>query len=75
MALLVGVLDMGGNAFYVLASQAGRLDVAATLASLYPVTTVLLAIAVLRERVTGGHALGILAAGAAIALITSGTAA
>lgn len=75
MALLVGVLDMGGNAFYVLASQAGRLDVAATLASLYPVTTVLLAILVLRERVTGGHALGILAAGAAIALITSGTAA
>jgi drug/metabolite transporter (DMT)-like permease len=75
IALLVGVFDMGGNALYVLASQAGRLDVAATLSSLYPVTTIVLAIVLLDERLTGGHALGIVAAGVAIALITSGTAA
>jgi drug/metabolite transporter (DMT)-like permease len=75
IALLVGVFDMGGNALYVLASQAGRLDVAATLSSLYPVTTIVLAIILLDERLTGGHALGIVAAGVAIALITSGTAA
>ena len=73
VALGVGIADMGGNGLYVLATQAGRLDIAATLSSLYPVTTVLLAILVLGERLSRSHAVGILAAGAAIALITSGT--
>lgn len=73
VALAVGVADMGGNGLYVLATQAGRLDVAATLSSLYPVTTVLLAIVLLGERLSRSHAIGIVAAGAAIALITSGT--
>ena len=53
-------------------TQAGRLDVAATLSSLYPVTTILLAIALLGERVTRSHAAGILAAMAGIALIGAG---
>lgn len=73
LALGIGVADMGGNGLYVLATQAGRLDIAATLSSLYPVTTVLLAILLLGERLSRSHAAGILAAGAAIALITSGT--
>jgi drug/metabolite transporter (DMT)-like permease len=67
-----GVFDMAGNAFYVLATQAGRLDVAATLSSLYPVTTILLAMAFLGERVTRSHALGIAVAMAAIVLISTG---
>jgi drug/metabolite transporter (DMT)-like permease len=67
-----GFFDMGGNAFYVLATQAGRLDVAATLSSLYPVTTIVLAVAFLGERVTRSHAIGIAAAVAAIALIGAG---
>jgi drug/metabolite transporter (DMT)-like permease len=74
IVLLVGVFDMAGNALYVLATQAGRLDVAATLSSLYPVTTILLAVAFLGERVTRIHALGIAAAVAAIALIGAGSA-
>jgi drug/metabolite transporter (DMT)-like permease len=74
LTLLVGCFDMAGNGLYVLATQAGRLDVAATLSSLYPVTTVLLAVVLLRERINGAHALGIVAAGAAIVLITSGSA-
>jgi drug/metabolite transporter (DMT)-like permease len=73
VALAVGLFDMGGNALYVLASQAGRLDVAATLSSLYPVTTILLAIALLGERVTRSHALGIATAVAAILLISAGS--
>jgi drug/metabolite transporter (DMT)-like permease len=73
IVLAVGVFDMGGNALYVLATQAGRLDVAATLSSLYPVTTILLAIALLGERVTRSHAAGITAAVAAIALIAAGS--
>jgi drug/metabolite transporter (DMT)-like permease len=74
IALAVGVFDMIGNACYVLAAQSGRLDVAATLSSLYPVTTILLAVAFLGERVTRSHAMGIAAAIAAIALIGAGSA-
>ncbi len=73
VALVGGLFDMAGNAFYVLATQAGRLDVAATLSSLYPVTTILLAMALLGERVTRSHALGIAAAVAAIVLIGAGS--
>ncbi|HEY8869392.1 MAG TPA: DMT family transporter [Candidatus Limnocylindrales bacterium] len=71
----IALVDMAGNTFFVLAAQAGRLDVAATLSSLYPVTTVVLAATVLRERMTRIHLAGILAAGVAIALIASGSAA
>jgi drug/metabolite transporter (DMT)-like permease len=41
-------------------------------ASLYPVVTILMAIAVLHERVTRFHAVGIAAAIAAIGLIAAG---
>lgn len=73
IAVAGGVFDMAGNAFYVLATQAGRLDVAATLSSLYPVTTILLAMGFLGERVTRSHAVGIAAAVAAIVLIGAGS--
>jgi drug/metabolite transporter (DMT)-like permease len=72
--LLIGLLDMGGNAFYIAARQAGELAVAATLSSLYPVTTVILAALLLRERITLAHAAGILLAAVAVGLIASGAA-
>ena len=72
LAMAVGVGDMAGNGFFVLAAQAGRLDIAGVLSSLYPVTTIILAAVLLRERVTRAHAAGIGAAGLAIALITGG---
>ena len=75
IALAGGRLRHDGQRLYVLATQAGRLDVAATLSSLYPVTTILLAMALLGERVTRSHALGIAAAVAAIVLIGAGSAA
>ena len=50
----------------------GRLDVAAVLSSLYPVVTIVLAAAVLRERIGRVQAAGILAAAGAIVLIAAG---
>ena len=73
--VLIGAFtDLAGNGFYILATQAGRLDIAATLSSLYPVTTVILAIAVLHEHLTGSHVLGIVLAAAGVVLIASGSA-
>lgn len=71
----VAFLDLAGNGFYILATQAGRLDVAATLSSLYPVTTIVLAVALLHERVTRSHVIGIVMAAAAIILIAGGSSA
>jgi drug/metabolite transporter (DMT)-like permease len=73
-AAAVALLDLAGNGLYILATQAGRLDVAATLSSLYPVTTVILAVVILREHVSRGHLIGIVTAGIAIALIAGGSA-
>jgi drug/metabolite transporter (DMT)-like permease len=69
----LGLADMAGNAFYILAVQTGALAVAAVVSSMYPVTTVVLAAVVLRERVTRSHTVGIVLAGIAIVLIGVGS--
>lgn len=70
LIILNGFLDIAGNGFYILASQIGRLDVAAVLSSLYPATTVLLAAILLNERVARSQAIGILLALTAIVFLT-----
>lgn len=69
-ALLAGVLDAGGNLFYILAKQYTRLDIAAVLTSLYPASTVLLASILLKEKVTRRQGIGLLVCLAAIGMIT-----
>jgi drug/metabolite transporter (DMT)-like permease len=68
----VGMLDVSANALYAWASTEGLLSLVAVLGSLYPVVTVLLARAVLRERVRPIQDLGIVAAVIGVVLIAGG---
>lgn len=70
VALLSGVLDAGGNMFYLFATQFTRLDTAAILASFYPVATVLLSNIILKERVSSQQWIGILFCIGAIMLLS-----
>jgi drug/metabolite transporter (DMT)-like permease len=64
------LLDTSGNLLFIAATRAGRLDVAAVLASLYPASTILLAAWTLHERPTRRQGLGMAVAAAAVVMIT-----
>ena len=72
IAISGGALDMLANAFYLVAVQRGQLSIVATLASLYPASTIVLARVILDERWSRLQALGIAAAVAATVLIVAG---
>ena len=71
LVALSGVGDMTANALFLLATQQeGQLAITGVLASLYPVSTVMLAQVLLRERLAGAQVAGLGTAVAAIVLIT-----
>ncbi len=65
-----GALEATGSLLYMGAARNGRLDVAAVLASLYPVVTILLAAWILKERTTASQTLGMALALAAVVLVS-----
>lgn len=69
LALLAGVLDAGGNLFYLVAQQYTTLAIAAVLSSMYPISTIILSRTVLHERVVRRQALGVGVCLAAVVLI------
>jgi drug/metabolite transporter (DMT)-like permease len=66
----VGVGDLTANALFALAAHRGLLAIVAVLGSVYPIATVLLAHALLGERLTRRQRLGILAAFAGVAAVS-----
>jgi drug/metabolite transporter (DMT)-like permease len=70
LVTLCGILDVGGNFFYILASQSGRLDISAVLSSLYPGVTALLAWVLLKEHISNTQRVGIIIALGSIVLMT-----
>jgi drug/metabolite transporter (DMT)-like permease len=67
--VVTGMLDISGSAFFILASQSGRLDAAVVISSLYPAITVLLAGVFLKEQFSRWKLVGLLAALLAVPLI------
>ena len=69
MAGSAGVLEATGSLLYMSPPE-GRLDVAAVLASLYPVATIILAAWFLKERATSSQTLGMALALGAVVLVS-----
>ena len=71
LVLAVGVFDTGANALIAIATTHGSIGIVAVLSALYPIMTILLARAVLHERLGPPMAGGLVALGGA-ALIAAG---
>ena len=72
LVLVVGLFDVVANVLFSVATTKGLVSIVSVLASLYPVTTVVLARVVLHERISAPQRVGAAAALAGAALITAG---
>ena len=69
--LATALFDTSGNLLFVVATRAGRLDVAAVLSSLYPASTILLAAWMMKDRPSRRQCWGMAVAGVAVVLISA----
>ncbi len=69
---MIGVLDLGANGLYALATTQGLLSVVSVLGSLYPAVTVVLARFVLAERIARVQEVGVVLALAGVVAISAG---
>ena len=69
---LVGIFDTSANVLFVLAASVGNLAVVSVLGSVYPVSTVILARVVLKERLAFRQGSGVVLALAGVALMAVG---
>ena len=72
LLVLAGTLDCGATGLYGLANTKGALSIVAVVGSLYPVMTLILARAVLSERIRRVQQVGVVAALAGVAMIAAG---
>jgi len=72
MVCAAGVLDASANMLFALGSQRGLVSVVAVVGSLYPVVTVILAGAILDERLSRLQAAGAVLALGGVVLIAAG---
>jgi drug/metabolite transporter (DMT)-like permease len=72
LIIIGGALDILANVLYLLAARGGMLTIAATLTSLYPASTILLARLVLGERLRRIQIAGLSCAGLGVVLIGVG---
>ena len=69
---IIGVLDLGANGLFAIATTKGLLSVVAVLGSLYPAVTVVLARVVLAERVSRVQEVGVALTLAGVVAISAG---
>jgi drug/metabolite transporter (DMT)-like permease len=72
IALAVGILYVLGSLMYLIATRSGGLTIPSVLASLYPATTVVLSLSLLRERMRHRQLVGAGLALASVAMIAAG---
>ena len=70
--VFVGLADVGANLMFVAASTLGLVSIVGVLSSLYPVVTILLARALLHERIDRVQEVGVAGALGGVALIAAG---
>ncbi len=69
-AIAAGVLDMGANILFLVASRIGLLAISGVVSSLYPAPTVILASIFDRQKLSGLRVVGLILALAGVALMT-----
>jgi drug/metabolite transporter (DMT)-like permease len=69
-AVAAGVLDMGANVFFLIASRIGLLAISGVVSSLYPAPTVILASLLDKQKLSALRVVGLILALAGVALMT-----